>query len=118
MFISCTHTHIGLRFTCWELEHLQAVFHKLFCLRIAFDLKNLTKGPPIPADVNIGFPDDRCLKLQIYILELILDRMHATSIRTNELYDFTLINLLKTKRNLSYIRNQSVPRSKLFQPRL
>ena len=28
------------------------------------------------------------------------------------------INLLKTKRNLLYIRNQSVPRSKHFLPRL
>ena len=27
-------------------------------------------------------------------------------------------NLLNTKRNLPYIRNQSVPRSKLFPPRL
>ena len=27
-------------------------------------------------------------------------------------------NLLKTKRNLLYIRNQPVPRSKHFQPRL
>jgi len=29
-----------------------------------------------------------------------------------------LLNLLKTKRNLLYIRNQSVPRCKHFQPRL
>ena len=29
-----------------------------------------------------------------------------------------LLNLLKTKRNLLYIRNQSVPRSKHFPPRL
>jgi len=28
------------------------------------------------------------------------------------------LNLLKTKRNLGYIRNQSVPRSKHFPPRL
>ena len=28
------------------------------------------------------------------------------------------LNLLKTKRNLLYIRNQSVPRSKHFPPRL
>jgi hypothetical protein len=28
------------------------------------------------------------------------------------------INLLKTKRNLFYIRNQTVPRSKLFLPQL
>jgi len=28
------------------------------------------------------------------------------------------INLLKTKRNLLYIRNQSVPRCKHFPPRL
>ena len=32
--------------------------------------------------------------------------------------EFLNINLLKTKRNLLYIRNQSVPRSKLFPPRL
>ena len=31
---------------------------------------------------------------------------------------FTDINLLKTKRNLLYIRNQSVPRTKLFPPPL
>ena len=30
----------------------------------------------------------------------------------------TFISLLKTKRNLLYIRNQSVPRSKHFPPRL
>jgi len=30
----------------------------------------------------------------------------------------TMFNLLKTKRNLLYIRNQSVPRSKHFPPRL
>ena len=30
----------------------------------------------------------------------------------------TPINLLKTKRNLLYIRNQSVPRSKHFPPQL
>jgi hypothetical protein len=30
----------------------------------------------------------------------------------------TILNLLKTKRNLLYIRNQSVPRSKLFPPQL
>ena len=29
-----------------------------------------------------------------------------------------IINLLKTKRNLLYIRNQFVPRSKHFPPRL
>jgi len=29
-----------------------------------------------------------------------------------------MINLLKTKRNLFYIRNQSVPRSKHFPSRL
>ena len=29
-----------------------------------------------------------------------------------------MINLLKTKRNLLYIRNQFVPRSKHFPPRL
>ena len=28
------------------------------------------------------------------------------------------INLLKTKRNLLYIRNQFIPRSKLFSPQL
>jgi len=28
------------------------------------------------------------------------------------------INLLKTKRNLLYVRNQSVPRCKHFPPRL
>ena len=32
--------------------------------------------------------------------------------------DTVYINLLKTKRNLLYIRNQSVPRSKRFPPRL
>jgi hypothetical protein len=31
---------------------------------------------------------------------------------------FFLFNLLKTKRNLLYIRNQSVPRYKRFPPRL
>jgi len=29
-----------------------------------------------------------------------------------------ILNLLKTKRNLLYIRSQSVPRYKHFQPRL
>ena len=32
--------------------------------------------------------------------------------------EFCNINLLKTKRNLLYIRNQSVPRSKHFPPQL
>ena len=32
--------------------------------------------------------------------------------------EYIRINLLKTKRNLLYIRNQSVPRSKHFPPRL
>jgi len=36
--------------------------------------------------------------------------------RTTEIKRF--INLLKTKRNLLYIRNQSVPRCKNFPPRL
>ena len=31
---------------------------------------------------------------------------------------YSYVNLLKTKRNLLYIRNQSVPRSKHFPPRL
>jgi len=31
---------------------------------------------------------------------------------------FMYVNLLKTKRNLLYIRNQSVPRCKHFPPRL
>jgi len=31
---------------------------------------------------------------------------------------YTFINPLKTKRNLLYIRNQSVPRCKHFPPRL
>jgi hypothetical protein len=31
---------------------------------------------------------------------------------------YALINLLKTKRNLLYIRNHSVPRCKQFPPRL
>ena len=36
-----------------------------------------------------------------------------------ELHDlYSYINLLKMKRNLLYIRNQSVPRSKHFPPRL
>ena len=33
-------------------------------------------------------------------------------------YNFTYFNLLKTKRNLLYIRNQSVPHSKHFPSRL
>jgi hypothetical protein len=39
--------------------------------------------------------------------------LYSTAKRT--LHD---INLLKTKRNLLYIRNQSVPHSKHFPPRL
>ena len=34
------------------------------------------------------------------------------------MFDLYHFNLLKTKRNLLYIRNQSVPRGKLFPPRL
>ena len=32
--------------------------------------------------------------------------------------NFPKVNLLKTKSNLLYIRNQALPRSKHFQPRL
>jgi len=42
---------------------------------------------------------------------------HAPSTLYSDNSD-TVINLLKTKRNLLYIRSQSVPRSKHFPPRL
>ena len=36
----------------------------------------------------------------------------------NDQLDAQIFNILKTKRNLLYIRNQSVPRCKHFPPRL
>jgi len=36
----------------------------------------------------------------------------------SEVLIVTLLNILKTKRNLLYIRNQSVPRCKHFPPQL
>jgi hypothetical protein len=44
-----------------------------FLLADCLWLQILTKDSSILADVNIDLPDDRCLKLKIYILELILD---------------------------------------------
>jgi len=32
--------------------------------------------------------------------------------------EYSVFNLLKTKRNVLYVRNQSVPRCKHFSPRL
>ena len=40
------------------------------------------------------------------------------SMQSKHHVQFLNVNLLKTKRNLLYIRNQFVPRSKHFPPRL
>jgi hypothetical protein len=55
------------------MNSLEKCFSHFFACGL-FWLQKLNKDPPIPADVNIGFPDDRFLKLKIYLLELILDR--------------------------------------------
>jgi hypothetical protein len=44
--------------------------------------------------------------------------MICTTLMVSLFHFIDLFNLLKTKRNLLYIRSQSVPRSKLFPTRL
>jgi len=44
--------------------------------------------------------------------------MHEASLQLHQPNLHYTINPLKTKRNLLYIRNQSVPRCKHFPPRL
>ena len=55
----------------------------------------------------------------IFFLKLLFrpTNTHCTN-KMQEGITFPRINLLKTKRNLLYIRNQPVPRSKHFPPRL
>ena len=73
-----------------------------------------------------GFILKHTIRIHLYIPG-ILNMLHFISLRTGIIlkwYKFlcvggeTRINLLKTKRNLLYVRNQFVPRSKHFPPRL
>ena len=60
--------------------------------------------------------------MPIYVLLFLILLNEILKAKIHEIYDHTLepydMNLLKTKRNLLYIRNQSVPCSKHFPPRL
>ena len=44
--------------------------------------------------------------------------MFSTNLKKEGIMKFMQLNLLKTKRNLLYIRNQSVPHSKHVPPQL
>jgi hypothetical protein len=51
------------------------------------------------------------------LIGTVIIRRHKRGVVITEEYNIT-VNLLKTKRNLLYIRYQSVPRCKHFPPRL
>ena len=54
----------------------------------------------------------------LYLISTFVIMLMSLTISVAIIVDVNRINLLKTKRNLLYIRNQSVPRSKLFPTRL
>jgi len=66
-------------------------------------------------------PGYKCLydsRLNVAYLSVIFILGKGGDINGRVFLRFSHLNLLKTKRNLLYIRNQSVPRSIYFPPRL
>jgi len=61
-----------------------------------------------------------CLRLYHMLIAISMTNQTNRSevIPLDSFFFCIVINLLKTKRNLLYIKNQPVPRSKLFPPRL
>ena len=91
------------RILCINHEHGTYVlsFHRIY-----FQLK-----PPT------GDKQKFLISFLTVVKSLYITLQHSIT-QCSAVYYNTVISLLKTKRNLLYIRNQSVPRSKHFPPRL
>jgi hypothetical protein len=68
--------------------------------------------------IRVGVTSTHMLVARVVVVSLSKTQRIVAKIFKQKLKFFPVINLLKKKRNLLYIRNQFLPRSKYFPPRL
>ena len=92
----------------------------MFCSMNRFVSKQIVVLFKWPEEIliRVGVTSTHMLVARVVVVSLSKTQRIVAKIFKQKLKFFPVINLLKKKRNLLYIRNQFLPRSKYFPPRL